>query len=123
MRVLVCGDRYWKSRASIARALKELIKEHGLTAESMVIIEGECIGADIIAKEIALKNDIQVLPFPADFNGLGKKAGPIRNQRMLDEGKPDIVLAFHSNIEQSRGTKDMIARAKKAGLEVRLYSE
>jgi hypothetical protein len=29
------------------------------------------------------------------WDELGKKAGPLRNQRMLDEGKPDLVVAFH----------------------------
>jgi hypothetical protein len=29
-----------------------------------------------------------------EWDELGKKAGPLRNQRMLDEGKPDLVVAF-----------------------------
>ena len=37
---------------------------------------------------------------------------------MLDEGKPDTVVYFHDNIERSKGTKDMVSRAKKAGLPV-----
>lgn len=46
----------------------------------------------------------------------GKAAGPIRNQRMLDEGKPDLVVAFPGG----RGTADMVRRAKAAGVPVRL---
>ena len=30
---------------------------------------------------------------------------------MLDEGKPDLVVAFHNNLEKSRGTKDMLKQA------------
>jgi hypothetical protein len=30
----------------------------------------------------------------AEWERLGRKAGPIRNQRMLEEGKPDLVVAF-----------------------------
>ena len=37
----------------------------------------------------------------------GKAAGPIRNQQMLDEGKPDVVIAFPG----ASGTADMINRA------------
>jgi len=31
---------------------------------------------------------------------------------MLDCEKPELVIAFHENIENSKGTKDMIRRAK-----------
>lgn len=42
------------------------------------------------------------------------KAGPDRNQRMIDEGRPDLVVAFPGG----RGTADMIRRATEAGIEV-----
>lgn len=45
----------------------------------------------------------------------GKSAGPIRNQTMLDDGKPDLVLAFPGG----RGTADMVAKAEKHGIPVR----
>ncbi len=38
----------------------------------------------------------------------------IRNQQMLDEAKPDMVLAFPGG----RGTDDMVSRAEKAGVPV-----
>ncbi len=59
--------------------------------------------------------------FPAAWDKYGKAAGPIRNQQMIDEGRPDFVIAFHSNVGQSRGTMDMLCRANKAGLVVTLY--
>jgi ABC-type sugar transport system substrate-binding protein len=37
---------------------------------------------------------------------------------MIDEHHPDIVLAFHSNIKESKGTRDMCYKAKKAGIPV-----
>ena len=43
---------------------------------------------------------------------IGKKAGPLRNQRMLDEGKPDLVVAFPGG----GGTKDTVRRAVQAGV-------
>lgn len=42
---------------------------------------------------------------------------------MLDEGKPDYVLAFHNDIFNSKGTKDMLNRAKKAGVPCTLVTE
>ena len=59
-----------------------------------------------------------IIGFPAQWDKYGKSAGVIRNQQMLDEGKPDTVVYFHDNIERSKGTKDMVSRAKKAGLPV-----
>jgi hypothetical protein len=58
--------------------------------------------------------DIPCSVYMADWDGLGRKAGPIRNQRMLDEGKPDLVIAFPGG----RGTADMVRRAREAGVEV-----
>lgn len=42
---------------------------------------------------------------------------------MLEKYDPDLVLAFHSSIDTSKGTKDMIDRAKKAGKKVMLYTK
>ena len=45
---------------------------------------------------------------------LGRKAGPIRNQRMLDDGKPDLVIAFSGG----KGTAGMMAIARRAGVKI-----
>jgi hypothetical protein len=52
--------------------------------------------------------------FNADWATHGKMAGWLRNQQMLDEGKPDLVVAFSGG----RGTADMVRRTKKAGVEL-----
>ena len=115
MRVLVCGDRNWKNVNIIERELRKL------PAHTMVI-HGAARGADTLGKFVAERIGFKVINdgkgFPADWKRYGKGAGPIRNQQMLDEGKPDMVLAFHENINNSRGTKDMVERARKAGLKV-----
>ncbi len=109
MRVLVCGSREWADYAVIEQRIKAL-------PPGSVIIEGEARGADKSARQIAEHLGLEVVPFPADWDRYGKEAGPIRNQQMLDEGKPDLVLAFP--VPDSVGTQDMIARAKKAGIPV-----
>ena len=55
--------------------------------------------------------------YPADWKKYGKSAGPLRNQRMIDEGKPDLVVAFPGGV----GTADMISRAKAYNISV-LYA-
>lgn len=86
-----------------------------------IIIEGECEGADLLSRQVAEQLGFEVLPFPAQWARYGRAAGPIRNQQMLDEGKPDLVLAFHDNlIGRSKGTKDMVLRAVIAGISVKV---
>ena len=114
-RILVTGSRNWVDEKKVYAALREELPVS-------LLIEGEAKGADTIAKQAAQRLGIKVLPFRADWRRYGRSAGPIRNQRMLDEGKPDLVLAFHENLEHSKGTKDMINRAKAAGVEVKLIS-
>lgn len=114
MRLLVCGDRNWTSVESVLSQIELL--------NPSLIIEGEARGADSIAREVAIHLGIPVLKFPADWSKHGKAAGPIRNAQMLKEGRPDFVLAFHHNIEESKGTKNMIMIAEKAGIPTKVIT-
>ena len=109
MRILVCGGRdFVPSNSDIA------FLRHYLTKPGVVLIHGDYRGADRWADEFAKSLGLTPIPFHADWTKHGKRAGPIRNQRMLDEGKPDLVLAFPGG----SGTQDMIERAEKAGVDV-----
>src|SRR5712664_925796 len=114
MRVLVCGDRRWSDRAAIERELNELPFD-------ATIIHGGATGADTLAGEIATDWQMPVVVFPAEWEKHGKAAGPIRNSRMLAEGKPDRVLAFHKFLPGSKGTADMVRKAKAAGVPVEVF--
>lgn len=115
MRVLICGDRNWTDYAAI---LRELLR----FPPGTTIIEGGCCGADRLAAEIARELGFKVAEFHADWQRYGRAAGPIRNRRMLDEGRPDLVLAFHADIKKSRGTADMVRQARRAGVPVRVIT-
>ena len=67
-----------------------------------------------MARKFAEWQGIPVKTFEADWDRHGKAAGPIRNKQMLDEGKPDLVVAF----EGGKGTANMIAQAEAAGVRV-----
>jgi hypothetical protein len=114
MRVLVCGGRDWSDRW-LYEVLDKLHKEYAFD----VVIEGDAKGADRMAGYWARKRKIDNLKFPADWNKYGKAAGTIRNQQMLDEGKPDLVVAFPT--DRSRGTWHMIRIAQDAGVEVKVF--
>ncbi len=110
-RVLICGDRNWKDRGAIFDCVSAL-------PESVPIIEGEARGADRIAGQAGRFFGHTVFEFPADWNQYGKAAGPIRNRQMMKEGKPTLVVFFHNNLRQSKGTKDMVEVAVKNGISV-----
>ena len=112
MRVLVCGGRDY---SDIDRVYTELDQIHRVTPIKC-IIEGGAKGADYLASRWSAKHDLnEHARFSADWALHGRAAGPKRNQKMLDEGKPDLVMAFPGG----RGTADMVSRAKVAGIEVR----
>jgi hypothetical protein len=108
MRVLVCGGRDYFDPLTVGSYLGGIHRDRGITA----IIEGGATGADALARQFAELLHIPVETFPARWSAEGRAAGPLRNQRMLDEGKPDLVVAFPGG----RGTADMIGRARKAGV-------
>ena len=113
MRVLVCGGRDFCDWKKLNGTLTNLHKQN-ITITTL--IQGKAIGADWLARAwgIAALGKDYVIDFPADWKKHGRGAGPIRNQQMLDEGKPDLVVAFPGG----NGTKDMVTRAKNAGVKV-----
>ena len=108
-RVLVCGSRDYQNYLTFAREMRHLESEHG---PFDTIIHGGARGTDWMA-HLYVGERMEII-FEADWDKHGKAAGPIRNQRMLDEGKPEMVIAFKGG----RGTADMVRRAKAAGVRV-----
>lgn len=118
MRFLICGSRDWTRSAVIETYLNGLKVELG---PELVIIEGDAPGADKIAGDWAKRNLLEKnhLCFPADWKKHGRAAGAIRNKQMLDEGKPDVVVAFKDEFDfflQKGGTENMIEQANNAGI-------
>lgn len=124
MRILVCGGRDFYDWNLLKETLDNTFW-YDNTNDDFVLIEGGAIGADFLSKAwlstvykrqyLEDNIDKHLKEFPADWKTHGKAAGPIRNQQMLDEGKPDLVVAFPGGT----GTADMIRRARKAGIEVK----
>lgn len=110
MKVLVCGSRVYDDSDQLYSFLDRQHAETPITT----IIEGGAPGADHLAMTWAARMRIPRQRFNADWDKHGKAAGPIRNQQMLDEGKPDIVIVFPGG----KGTADMASRAKAQGFKV-----
>lgn len=113
MRVLVCGGRDYKNRDRVDQVLNYLPKK------DLVIIQGDAPGADYLAKEWARENSVECLSFPADWQQYGKRAGYIRNTQMLEEGKPDLIIAFPGG----KGTDMMVMLSESAGVLTKRVSD
>jgi len=110
VRVLVCGGRAFDDYATIIRVLDRVHASTTIGIE--LVIHGDAKGADRLGGAWATLRRLPVLAFPAHWQTEGPAAGPLRNQRMLDDGKPDLVVGFPGGT----GTRDMLSRAEKAGV-------
>ncbi len=111
MKLLVSGGRDFDDVEFVVTHLNRLHKARQITQ----LIHGAAKGVDTIAAFWAEENGIAPRPFPAEWVEYGRyRAGPIRNQQMLDEGRPDALFAFPGG----SGTADMVERAEKVLPEV-----
>lgn len=118
-RILVCGGREYNDRERVRRILDAVLEGIRSAGKDACIIHGNARGADLLADQYAREKSLKVLSFPADWNTYGNRAGPIRNKQMLDEGKPDAVIAFPGGT----GTRNMVILAKRYGIPVKEYFE
>lgn len=114
MIVLVCGDREWLDEETVALRLSRL-------PAGTKIIHGACRGADTCGGVVARRLGFTIQAFPAQWDLYGPSAGPKRNILMLEQ-KPDLVIAFHSDISKSRGTAHTVREAKKRKITVEVIS-
>lgn len=122
MRVLICGDRNWTDDDMVLEELLRETKEARTVDVDVVVIHGCARGADTAGGLAAMSLGFEVQRFPAQWDRYGKRAGILRNQQMLDEGKPDLVLAFHDDLANSKGTGHMVRIARAAGVPVRVVT-
>ena len=113
MKVLICGGR-GDGLGIVGTALVV-----GLAAfrPPLTVVHGDARGVDRMAGALARSLGLDVEAFPADWRGLGRIAGPVRNGRMLREAKPDLVLAFKPSFDWSYrtgGTEHMVSLARAA---------
>lgn len=111
MKVLVCGGRDFVNQRFLFATLDKYYNRYYFTS----LIEGGAKGADKLAKLWAQDMNLPIEEYKADWDKYGSAAGPIRNQQMLDEGKPDLVIAFDTG---GPGTNNMCLKAESEGIEV-----
>lgn len=108
MIVLVCGGRDFANKSLLYTALDSV--PFTITK----IVNGAAKGADKLSTKWAKEKGIPFQEYPAEWNKYGRAAGPIRNSQMLQDEKIDFVIAFPGGT----GTRDMIGKARSAGIQV-----
>jgi hypothetical protein len=108
--VLVCGGRDYDNQALVDETLDALCE----TVTVALLVNGGATGADRCASAWAVKRGVSLQMFHANWVTEGNRAGPLRNERMLKEAEPDLVIAFPGG----RGTAHMVCIARAAGVRV-----
>jgi hypothetical protein len=123
MNLLVCGSRDWSDRLIFGIVMRGFLDRF----PELQIVEGCARGADQMAEEFASQFGLECRHFPAKWEAYPRserwRAGHDRNRQMLDEGQPDMVVAFKDGLDPSLkkgGTENMIRISKEAGLSVML---
>lgn len=113
MILAVCGGRDFRKRVNVFKALDGLYAAFDITK----VIEGgqrttergyTVGGVDFWAQQWAEERGVPWLTVEADWSRWGSAAGPIRNEAILRDHRPDMLAAFPGG----EGTKDMVDRAR-----------
>lgn len=116
MRTLVCGGRRYRDRERLYGVLDA---RRAQRPDFFLIVgydpkDDTFQGADQLAYEWAKARGVPGKCYPAHWSTQHKSAGPRRNQRMIDMGKPEAGIAFPGGV----GTADMCRRLDEAGISV-----
>lgn len=127
MRLLVCGGREFDDVPWLWRVLDEIntrrIHEHGDGIRCLIDggqqkrrKDNSIVGADYWAHQWAIAHDTDTERYHADWNTHGRSAGPKRNRRMAEQGRPTHGLAMPGG----NGTADMVSVLQSLGIPVRI---
>jgi hypothetical protein len=98
---LICGDLNWTNDQMIKAKISTL-------SQDTIVITRGCEGVESLAEKCAKKRNMAV----QRFSTVGK---PVKNAELLKFGNPDVVWAFHTNINASPVTKNLVELARTCG--------
>ena len=124
LRVIIAGSRDFGDYELLKKSAIEIITKKTILPDLTRIVSGCARGADTLGERFAKEFGLEVKKFPADWNGLGKRAGYVRNAEMakfaVEDENEGMLIAFWDG--KSKGTKHMIDLAKRYGLEVHVVN-
>jgi len=107
MKLGVVGSQTGIPREKVDMILDDLKSKNQID----LIVSGGAIGVDTFAVDWAKKNKIKYKEFEPEWTKFGRPAGPIRNQKIVDES--DEVALFWDG--KSPGTASTLKMVEKAG--------
>lgn len=110
----IVGSRHYNDEKDFSSYVNHWIEKNG---KPEMIISGGAKGTDTLAKNYALKNNITIKEYYADWNTYGKKAGPMRNTQIAMSCTH--LLAFPSRT--GKGTQDTIRKVKDLNKDIELH--
>lgn len=128
VRVLITGSRNVTDRAMIAAALSAVAREH--PGVPLTVVHGAARGADSLAAQIAADHPGRLIAeahpvtdWRRPDGSVDRAAGHRRNQRMVDAGAAVALAFLHAPSAPNRGTLSCVAKAKAAGIPVRVFTQ
>lgn len=115
-RVLVTGCRRWWCHRMADRIVARLVARHGT---DLAVVHGGAPGVDTAFARACQRAGVATEMFPAQWDEAGPRAGPLRNQRMVDSG-PDFAIAAHRDLAGSKGTRGCVLLCLAANVPVYL---
>ena len=115
LKVVISGCRNYNNYKEAKEFLDDFFGKPEITGE-ITVISGACKGADMLGERYAAEMGYNIKRFPAEWTKYGRAAGPIRNEKMVDEC--DYLISFWDG--KSKGTKDIIGCALKQGKPVKI---
>lgn len=114
-RIVICGSRIFSNYGLLLFVMRDVIRL--VCAENpqveIIIVSGGARGADKLGERFAAEYGFPVEKYVADWERIGRGAGPARNAQMAKIA--NLVVAFP--VGKSRGTRNMIKQAEKRNVE------
>ena len=115
--MIVAGGRTFQDYALLCAHLDRITAE---IPGKIELISGHAPGADTLGERYAREHKIKLRVFQARWDLYGKAAGVLRNQQMMEYALRRSAIAVFFWDGSSRGTRDAIRRALKAGIDTRI---
>jgi hypothetical protein len=110
LKIIVAGGRDFDDEELLFDIMDKILNKR--EPHEVQIVSGKAKGADRLGEKYAAARGIDVKEFPAQWDVHGVAAGPIRNEEMAEYA--NACVCFWDG--RSKGTNDMIKRAKAHGL-------
>jgi hypothetical protein len=105
LKCVIAGSRYIEDYS----LLEQAIKDSGIESMISEVVSGCCpSGVDQLGEQWAIKHNIPIKKFPADWKSQGRAAGPIRNKQMAEHSDFAIIVCYGD----SKGSNNMIKEMK-----------